>query len=642
MKKIILYISTVILLLSNSSCEDYLTKPPLDSFDDKHYWTSEVSLRSYAQDFYSNYFVGYQQDYVVFGGYFSGDSYNDDFLLTSPTSTNRANRFYLPSGNTTGINVNTATSLWPTEYKMIRKANVMLNRIPDMEIAQEAKDHWMGIAYFFRAMSYSNLVAEFGDVPYIGIEVSAEEEDKDILYKDRDKRVTVVEKILEDFQFALKYTRASDGTLQVNKYVVGSFMSRWMLFHATWLKYHGTTTGPKSETVSNETLKKFFDGAIEGAETVINSGKFQIGNTYNELFTSESLAGDKEIIFYREYVYGVAVNMLMEYNAKQEQEQGGVTKAAVESYTTTNGLPIFQEGGNPEYLGLNDPSIEEASKNRDPRLYVTVLDTLRIMNSALHTASSPTGYACKKFLNEKWLEDKSIYINNSQSPADAPVIRYAEVLLNYVEARYEVSKVGGSAFSQNDLDKINLIRARQLTKWGENPSVTRTMPPLTLSGSTISVNGIEIKDTKRDADVDPILWEIRRERRVELMLEGRRSYDLKRWNKLEYIDTGDKDNLKDAVLGAWIKKEDYPGIQENHINADGKFIKGVNLYNPSGDASKEGYIIYYYYKDDNTQLRRFIKGNADHERCYLRAVPINQINEYNISGYTLSQNYGWE
>lgn len=640
MKKIIIYISCIVLLLSSSACSDFLTRLPQDEFTDNDYWTSEVSLRSYAQDFYSEYFVGYQQDYEIFGGYFSGDSYNDDFLLTTTVSTHKARRYFLPNSNTAGINAASSTEVWPTQYKMIRKANVMLARIPKMEISDEAKEHWTAIASFFRAMAYSRLVKEFGDVPYIDVEVFPE--DKDILYKDRDKRVTVVDNILKDFQTALDGARVDDGTLQVNKYVIGSFMSRWMLFHATWLKYHGTSTDPSAEKVSNETLKKYFDGAIQGAKAVIDSGKFAIGNTYNELFSSESLAGNKEIIFYREYVFGLAINNLMEYNAKQEQKQGGMTKAAIESYLCDDGLPI---GQSPNYKGKDDPSIENSFLNRDPRLYVTVVDSLRIMNSGLHTADSPTGYACKKFLNEQWLAEGSKYINNSQSPADAPVIRYAEVLLNYVEARYEVSKVGGSAFVQDDLDKLNEIRGRQLTKWGEKPSVVRTMPPMTLAGNNISVNGTVINDPQRDADVDPILWEIRRERRVELMLEGRRGEDLNRWAKLDKIDSGTHEDLKDAVLGAWIKKSDYPGIRKNHFNDKDEFVRGVTLFNPNGDATKEGYIIYYYYNEiqaDETTLRRFIKGNKDHERCYLRAVPIDQINEYNTSGYTLSQNYGWE
>lgn len=624
MKKIIINIAYISLLLL-TACDNYLDKEPLDQFTNDDYWTSESSLRSYTQDFYVTWFPGYAQDYRAFGGYFSGDTYNDDFLLTSTDGGDRNNRFYFSVTNTSGANSN---SIWKTQYEQVRKANVMLEKIPGMNISDDAKKHWLGIGRFFRALAYSTLVKEFGDVPYIDKPLLAT--DYSTLYKARDARVDVANKILEDFEFAVDNVRAEDGTLQVNKYVVGGFMSRWMLYHGTWLKYHGTNIGPLSQSVDNATLKKYLDGVIKGAEVVMISGKFSIGNTYNALFSSESLAKNPEIVFYREYATGVLCNALLAYNAKEAQDRlGGVTQDAIESYLCIDGLPIAQS---PLYGGKTDERIEAAFVNRDPRLYDSFVDTLRIANSGLHSAASPTGYACKKFLNEQWLAENSPYLVGLLSPADAPVIRYAEILLNYVEARYEVSKLGGPAFSQSDLDKsINQIRKRSLTKWGENPKVVRQMPAVTLSGNAISVNGTIINDPKKDADVDAVLWEIRRERRIELLLEGRRGEDLNRWAKFDKLNTGSAGNPTKVVLGAWIKKSDYPKIA-------GK----VKLYNPNGNADVEGYIAYYYYAGDGTQPRSFKQGDITSERNYLRAIPVTEINNYVSAGYKLSQNPGWD
>lgn len=624
MKKYFIYIGCLLMLASMPSCNDFLDKDPLDKLTNDSYWISEVGLRSYAQDFYYYYFSGYAQDYRAFGGYFSGDSYNDDFLLTSDNSSDTDQRLFFPTSSTTGIN-GVATP-WTRQYEVIRKANVMLEKIPAMSIPDEQKEHWSGVARFFRAMAYSELLKTYGGVPYI--DVVTDPKDVDILYKDRDSYLTVANKVLEDFAYALQYVRATDKKLQVDKYLVGGMMSRYMLYHATWLKYHGTTVGPTSQAVNNSDLAKLFQGVIDGAEVVMNSGKFSIGNTYNALFSSETLASNSEIIFYREYTTGVSTNALMSYNAKEDQKLGGATANAIDSYLCSDGLPIKQS---PLYKGASDPSIEQSFIDRDPRLYETFTDSLRILNSGLHSAASPTGYAAKKFLNEEWLKANSPYVTGILSPADAPVIRYAEVLLNYVEARYEISTVGGAAFAQSDLDKsINMIRARKLTKWGESPAVDRTMPKLTLNGVNISVNGVVINDPDRDLSVNAILWEIRRERRIELMMEGRRSDDLNRWAKYEYLNTGDGVAPNKTILGAWIDKADYPGIQN-----------AVHLYDPAQPdaAVTKGYINYY--STSSKAIRTFVKGNIESERYYLRAIPATQITIYKDKGYTLTQNPGW-
>ncbi|MDR3119531.1 MAG: RagB/SusD family nutrient uptake outer membrane protein, partial [Mediterranea sp.] len=461
------------------------------------------------------------------------------------------------------------------------------------------------------------------------IDIVVDPADNETLYKDRDPQLTVVGKILEDYQYALDNVRANDTKLQVHKYLVGGLMSRNMLYHATWLKYHGTTVGSTSQPVADADLKKFFEGAINGAKVVMESGKYSIGNTYNALFTTDDISTNSEIIFYKEYTTGVSCNALMAYNAGETQNLGGATIDAIESYLCLDGLPIGQSSS---YQGATDPSIRNAFVDRDPRIYDTFVDSLRIYSSGLHSAASPTGFASKKFLNEEWRVAKSPYVTGLLSPADAPVIRYAEVLLNYAEARYEISKTGGDAFTQADLDKsINEIRKRTLKKWGETPAVERKLPPVTLSGSNLSVNGTVINDPARDTTVDPILWEIRRERRAELIMEGRRSDDLNRWAKFDYLNsTTDGTRLSKTILGAWINKTDYPGIST-----------AVVLYEPGNTAgtATQGYINYYH--RNAATWRTFTKGELNSERNYLRAVPSGQITAYKDKGYTLTQNPGW-
>lgn len=625
MKKIHLYIGYALLAASLYSCDDFLDRDPQNKLTNDTYWQNETSLRTYAQGFYSTYFTGYGADYNVFGGYFSGDNFTDDFL----TLGGGVRSFALSP--TAGINATTAP--WSTGYTIVYKANVMLEKIPGMNITDEAKAHWEGVARYFRAMAYSSMAKIYGAVPYF--DRVTDPADAPTLYKDRDPYLFVAQKILEDYQFALNNVRFDDTKLQVNKYVVGAYMSRDMLYHATWLKYHGTTIGTASQAIPEADLKPLFQGAINGAEVVM-AGPFAIGNDYNAIFTSEDLSTNKEVIFYREYVTGLknGCNALMSYNAAENMnETGSVTENVIESYLCSDGLPI---GQSPLYKGKSDPSIMNSFQNRDPRLYQTVVDSLRIYNGGLDArGASPTGYAPKKFLNEQWFADGLAYTQNINSPADAPTIRLAEVLLNYVEARYEISKIGGAAFAQTDLEKsINLLRGRKLVKWGETPQVVRDMPKVTLRGNSISVKDVVIDDPARDQEVDPVLWEIRRERRVELVMEGRRGEDLRRWAKYEYLNSEDGEGNPDKTfLGAYVKVADYPGLR---IGND-----GVTLFDPAdptNPAPAEGYIRFF----TQTEIRVFNEGRLDSERNYLRAVSPTEITAYKDKGYTLTQNPGWE
>lgn len=430
--------------------------------------------------------------------------------------------------------------------------------------------------------------------------------------------------------------RKDDTKRQVNRYVVGAYMSREMLYHATWLKYHGTTVGPASEKVADADIKGLLQGVLNGAAEVMNSDIYSIGNTYNALFTTDDLADNPEIIWYREYTSGVQGNALMSYNGPEDQTQGGVTQNVIESYLCSDGLPI---GQSPLYQGAQDPSIQKSFQNRDPRLYQTIADSLRIM-SAMGTnyteGTSPTGYPTKKFLNDEWLVTGSPYCTGLLSPADAPCFRYAEVLLNYVEARYEIAQVGGDAFTQSDLDKsINEIRRRQLTKWGNKEA--KAMPAVQLNGGSLSVKGVVINDPARDPEVAPILWEIRRERRIELVMEGRRGEDLRRWAKFEYLNSEDENGRPTKTfLGAYVNLADYPTISAED-NAGKRVLFLFDPKNPADENSNKGYI--YYLREKG--LRIFKKGDLNSERYYLRSIPAAQLTIYENKDKIFTQNPGW-
>src|SRR5690606_31718925 len=240
---------------------------------------------------------------------------------------------------------------------------------------------------------------------------------------------------------------------------------------------------------------------------------------------------------------------------------------------------------------------------RDPRMYETFdSNTLRL--NGIENNYSTTGFAVHKFLNEE-IKDDPIGSSNL-NPTDAPVIRYGEVLMNYAEAAQELASVGGPAFAQSDLDKsINVLRDR--------PGVG--LPHLEVSGDAVAVGGTVYDDPNRDPEVTPILWEIRRERRVELMMEGFRLDDLRRWKKLDYTDMTLHPEINQ---GAWIDKADYLDTELESI----RLTEGTT-----------GYIIPAYAPES---WRTF-----DDPKAYLYPIPLDQRKLYSDQGVELTQNTGW-
>ena len=408
------------------------------------------------------------------------------------------------------------------------------------------------------------------------------------LYRPRDPRDFVMDRVLEDFQFAAENVRTNDGTkgLTVNRATVLAFMSRAMLYEGTWQKYHEG---------NNEKAKTYLEAAKWAANEIMESGAYSLDN-YREVFNSLNLAGNPEVILFRQYEVGLLTHALNSYNNMEPQT--GVSKDAIDSYLASDGLPITVS---PLYKG--DKSIDNVMANRDPRLHETVVPyELRLNGISVNFSTS--GYATHKFLNEdiKDLPEGSSSLN----PTDAPVMRYGEVLINYAEAVAELGTVGGPAMTQEDLDRsINVLRAR--------PGIT--MPDFQVIGGQPAVNGQVYEDPDRDESVPSLIWEIRRERRIELMMEGFRLEDLKRWKKLEYVDTEENVNIN---RGAWIKRADYPELQSSVTLTDGE----------------EGYIIP---STSAASMRRFTD-----PKVYLEPIPLDQIALYKENGVELVQNSGWE
>ena len=569
----------------------FLNQEPFDEFTDAEYWRTEDQARTFMYGFYPSVFSGYGTG-TAHGPFLMGQTLNDDF--SSDVSQNNLQPEVVPVSD----------GAW--SFTNIRKANYVLENINRIDANTATKNHWRGVARFFRACYYSNLTFTFGDVPWY--DRVPQSTDEAYLYKDRDSRFFVDSCIMADFTYAMDSVRQADGDLQVNKFVVAGMASRFLLREGTYLKYH-YGSNPEAVAMAEKCLRFAKDAAL----VVMNSGKYSIAPSYNALFTSDDLAGNPEVLMYRHYVDGVLAHSTLAYS--YTETQAGLSKSLAEAFLCADGRPVYVKEA-----FWTPRTAEQFFANRDPRLKLCIRPKYYIKGCDCQPyAYALSGFSWNKFMNDE--EAEKLFANKAANPlfnrekniTDAPCLRYAEVLLNYVEAAYELNQLNPSEpFTQTDIDKsINLIRDREGVE----------MPHLGMAGSNPTVGGVAYDDPKRleienaaNGEItSSLLWEIRRERRVELCLEGFRLNDLKRWGKLDYVWNGCNPDIR---FGAYIVAADYPGKADEIVFEDPSYT--------------EGYIL------RNTQKER----DRPVERNYIS--PTGQIQLYEAHGYKLTQTKEWQ
>ncbi|MBN8788282.1 MAG: RagB/SusD family nutrient uptake outer membrane protein [Terrimonas sp.] len=605
----LIYSLTAVILLASCN-KNVLDRPPLTSYVDGQYWRNEDDIRMYTNSYYPYYFSGYNTSFTADYTPVRGYTFSDD-LTGKNVQANFESNIPTSRGSVSESAEWLQTYAGPTwDFAWVRKSNILLDRLDNVaksNITEDAYKHWTGVARFFRGFEYSRLVSVFGNVPYFDKVVT--DDDLPTLYKDRDDRGVVMDKVYDDFKYALQNIRENDGTLTLNKFIAAAFVSRFMLFEGTYQHYH---------SLDAARAKKYLEFAVEAAEIVMSSNNYNFSKDFKSLFSSESLAGHPEVLLYRVYDAALTVtHCIGSYQNGTEVVGVDANLVLIKSFLANDGK-VWQNSG---VADAESFKIADLVKTRDPRFEASFVD-----KALTSSATLLYGY---KFASR----DAITYIGKTYPAAwgsntntsDAPVMRLAEVVLNWIEAKAVLAEyLGGSPVTQDDIDKsINAIRLRPLDAAAIAKGVQKTAPLML---------GALPDDPDRDTDVPSLIWEIRRERRMEFVFEHTRLLDLKRWKKLNYMDFSSN---PDYFLGPWINVQaeapayltsTYQGRTKVKLE-DGTII----TYDGTNAASLVGFWMV-----DNAQNR-----NAFTDNVYLAPVGQSQIIQYEEKGYTLTQTQGW-
>ena len=597
MKNYIIKICMVVVatLLSFSCNDEFLDRQPLDEISNESYWKTENHLAVYNNSLYD---MARNDDNVpIFMGHDDGfdsqkygiwylDGYSDN---TGPRHSRSNNFQRMRAGNETVPP--TAGGQWfgYKGWNFLRGINVGMDNYDKAEVTEEVRNKYIGEARLMRGWFYADKASKFGNVQWVDTELNID--DEDILYGARDDRDFVMGKVLEDINFAVANIPDDwgDGNApgRINRWGALLVKARICLFEGTWQKYHG---GSGADMWLTE--------AANAAKELMDSGPYSLyqgapGGEYNELHRLTDVTGNPEVIYWRRYEPGIFTNHVQSYHRSYV---GGATKDMVEDYLCTDGQPITLSG-----LYQGDAVFENIFENRDPRLRQTILhpEDQPIYNYGNHAfdvrpypriqgmsggQSSTTGYHIIKVF-----EHDAAYRSYNASWTPAITLRFAEALLIYAEATAELN---GGSISQADLDiSINLLRDRV----GMEHLVAD--PPMDPKYASLGISAV--------------LVEIRRERRVELFMEGFRYDDLRRWK-----------------LGKKLENKDYgmrwDQANRDRVDPDGEATIGVGMV--------DGIEYLEVYKGTDYENPTF-----DEAKNYLWPIPTDALSQ----NPNLGQNPGW-
>ena len=341
--------------LTLTSCDDFLDRDPRDTFTEgKSFWSNENAVESYTNRFYTN-FVGYSQG----GGYgwFYFKSLGDD------QATSTLDDWTYKTIPNTAANYND----WFTEA---RRANYVIQNVPSSSLKEASKTKYVAIARLARAWDYYMLVRMYGDVEWIDYVITDPEDEK--IWGERDNRDVVMDKVLEDLDYAIENLGASSDKTLWSKNMALAMKSDICLYEGTFRKY--CTTAENGIAPDAARSKKYLEESVKASQALMD-GTYTLSAKYGDIYNALGLNGNKEIIFFRNYEKDVVMHGLVDYTCGST-EQRGITRDAFDAFLFKDGKPLANTGLDKSDLAVKNAdgnySIKKALDNRDPRLSVLV------------------------------------------------------------------------------------------------------------------------------------------------------------------------------------------------------------------------------------------------------------------------------
>ena len=597
MKKYIILLGIVLAL---GSCnEDFLDKYPQTSVAPDAFFKSEEDLELYV-----NGLLSLQDPWSAY----HGDQSSDNMATTAAVE--------IKSMMTGNPSSQTLTGGW--SWGRLRDINYFLDNYEKSDASEEAKAHFSGLARYYRAQFYFGMVRRYSDVPWYEFTLNPSDEE---LYKARDPRGLVMEKVMEDLEYAASHVRESVPSGTPGLWAVKAFHARVALYEGTYRKYH-------SELGLESSANEFLQKAKDVAKEIMDSGKFSVYNTgnpegdYLALFNSQVLFGNSEVILVNPYDNSKSRGGFDGGTVFGDYEQSA-SRDLVMSYLMTDGTRFT------DITGYETMGYVEEFQNRDPRL----MQTLVYPGWIRRAESKPyIQNLSKNFTGYHQLKGYSNTVDyDDQRGMDFPVYRYAEVLLIYAEAKAELNEL-----TQGDLDaSVNLLRQRV------------GLPNLDMAAANADPDSfLASKYPILSGANQGVILEIRRERRIEFAMEGYRYDDLMRWHAgklLEIIPEGmyfaglgkydmTGDGIEDIILVS--KSAEIPTGDAKEKNSLGETLiyykagfigEGVDVYLKNGEEGGN--------METETKERNFVE-----PKYYYRPVPIQQI----TLNPNLEQIFGWE
>ncbi len=489
------------------------------------------------------------------------------------------------------------------KWTKLREMNFFLSRSSQIE-EESVRLRYEGLTRFFRAYFYFEKVKRYGDVPWVDKPLSSDDNE---LYKGRDSREFVMEKVMEDIDFAIANLPEKQDVYHVTRWTARALKSRIALFEGTFRKYHGI-----------DGYEKYLQECITASEPFLNGPYiiYTTGSTpYQDLFTSQNAIGT-EIILARAYTSAIS-GMTHDVNGHltgATMGRPGMTRNAVNMYLMRDGSRYTDQ---PDYA---TKTFVDECKNRDLRMAQTIRTPKykRIGGNkelAPDLSRSTTGYQLIKYLTEEK------YDANKASTNDMPLFRLAEVLLNYAEAKAELGTL-----KQDDLNKtIKPLRSRaglpelDMEEANENPDPYLSSPETGYANVTGVNKGV--------------ILEIRRERTLETPMEGLRYWDIMRWKEGKRFEK--------PIEGLY-----FAGTGEYDLDGNGTI--DVCIYDSETAPGNKTGVLYLKLGSDIV-LSEQTRGNLlahsttrrtwNEDRDYLYPIPTD---DRVLTQGAISQNPGWD